>query len=65
MHWSLTTLSAIVLLGTATAMIWYEAARNKTASRFPASFVGEIVYWTTYFALLVLGVTTVLAIIFR
>jgi hypothetical protein len=54
--------TAIVLLGTAAAMIWYEVKRQ------PAFLGGQylsIVWWVTYCSFLVLGASCVIAAVVR
>ena len=65
MHWSLSSLLALALLGIALAMILLEVARNKTRPPFPASKNVRSLYWITYLSCLVLGSTLALATVIR
>jgi hypothetical protein len=64
-HWSLTSLIAVALLGSALAMILIEIARDKTSPPVPNPGPGKVLYWITYLSLIVLGVTVLLAAIVR
>jgi len=63
MHWSVTLLTAAVLIGAATAMMLLEAARNRTSPPFPKSDAKQVTYWMAYLSFLVLGVTALFAAI--